>query len=385
MISGLPPRVDALAEVDPTAAGRVLTLLDRAPDAIAAAYLPETGEMAQTVRGVPGPDGVELRAEGTNLRYAAMAALGLARVPEAVQRRTLAGRSARDLAASVTERARTDADPGAVALAAWASAEVGGDPDTELLGRCRAALDADAPITTVALAWTVVAAVAAHDRADTAELLDLAVTRLRVQAGEAGIFPHVVPASSQPRWRRHVGSFADSIYPVQALARAAALTGDRPALWLAERSAARLCTLQGEHGQWWWHYDVRDGEVVERYPVYSVHQHSMAPMVLMDLADAGGPDRRAEIAAGVHWLDRHPEVVEDVVHERHRLVWRKVGRREPPKAARGLSAVTTAVRPGWTAPGVDRWLLPRVVDHECRPYEPAWLLHGWLAPAGATT
>jgi len=76
-------------------------------------------------------------------------------------------------------------------------------------------------------------------------------------------------------------------------------------------------------------------------------------------------------------------VVEELVSPRFGLVWRKVGRREPPKAARAVHAATTSVRPGLHLPGLDRALPPVKVDHECRPYELGWLLYAWLDAPGA--
>jgi len=119
---------------------------------------------------------------------------------------------------------------------------------------------------------------------------------------------------------------------------------------------------------------------LEGFPVYSVHQHAMAPMALFDLAEAGGDEHEASISRGLRWLDTHPEVLEDLASERHALVWRKVGRREPAKAARRLSAVTTSIRPGWRLPGIDTVLPTSQVDHECRPYELGWLLYAWRPP-----
>ena len=84
----------------------------------------------------------------------------------------------------------------------------------------------------------------------------------------------------------------------------------------------------------------------------------MAPMVLLDLWEAGGNDHRADVAAGLGWLDQHPEVAEELISDEAGLVWRKVGRREPRKAARALAAATTRVRPGWRLPGVDRLMPP---------------------------
>jgi hypothetical protein len=307
-----------------------------------------------------------------------MAALGVSRLPVASQRRVLGGRSAADIAELAAGRAEGHHDAGAVALSAWALAEVTQTFPGALIGCLTALLKDGRPLATVDLSWLVTAAVAAGAHGDTAALVHRSAARLLQHHGPGGTYPHAVPPGSQPRWRAHVGSFADQVYPLQALARAFVLTGDAPLLSAANRTAQRLCDLQGPAGQWWWHYHVRDGSVVERYPVYSVHQHAMAPMVLFDLLEAGGDDHRPQVAAGLGWLEQHPEVVEELVSERHGLIWRKVGRREPPKAARALNAVTTSLRSGLQVPGVDRLLPAVVVDHECRPYELGWLLYAWL-------
>ncbi len=136
-----------------------------------------------------------------------------------------------------------------------------------------------------------------------------------------------------------MGSFADQIYPVQALARARDAHGAADPLAAANRTADRLCAAAGPAGQWWWHYDARNGAVVERYPVYSVHQHAMAPMALLDLAR--GRRRRTtreRSSPGCAGSTRTRRSFEDLVDDGTRLVWRKVGRREPRKAARGLGA-----------------------------------------------
>src|SRR5262249_8157521 len=148
---------------------------------------------------------------------------------------------------------------------------------------------------------------------------------------KSGLFPHVLPRRALSWSRAHVGCFADQVYPIQALARLAAAEDDFGALEAAERCADAICDLQGTAGQWWWHYDVGARSVVEPYPVYSVHQHAMAPMALMELYEAGGGDRLPETVAGLQWLDRHPESRRPLVSDRHALIWRKIGRREPRK------------------------------------------------------
>jgi hypothetical protein len=307
-------------------------------------------------------------------------------MPLDVQQRVLDGRTADSLAALVAERAAQDPDTGAVALAAWVSAEVRRVADGVLLDDLASRLASGAALPTVDTSWALTAAVAtlAVDASSGAarSVRDLARARLLAAQGPQGLFPHALPADSLGRWRSHVGCFADQVYPIQALARLAASTGDDVALAAAERCAARIVELQGASGQWWWHYDWRDGSVVEGFPVYSVHQHAMAPMALFDLAEAGGTDHLDAVVVGLRWLDTHPEVLEELVSSKHNLVWRKVGRREPPKAARSVAAATTSVRRGFRVPGLDALLPPVRVDHECRPYELGWLLYAWRA-AGA--
>src|SRR5918992_1100760 len=173
----------------------------------------------------------------------------------------------------------------------------------------------------------------------------------------------------------------------RALARLAELDPpDRPvytvtAAWVVSALAAakavaeRICALQGPAGQWWWHYDARTGQVVEGYPVYSVHQHAMAPMALLDLAEAGGTRHTAAIRTGLHWITAPAETGESLIDEELALVWRKVARNDPRKLVRGLRALSTRARLRLVP--LDHVFPPTVVDRECRPYELGWLLYAW--------
>ena len=360
----------------------VEALVTLAVQGLPASFIPETAEFAQTVRAMRTATGVELVREGTSLRYAAIVALGLARLTTPEQASVLGDLSVDDLVAAVRKRAMSSTDPGAIALAAWAAAEACGSPDSALLERLGTILLAGRPVPTVDTAWMLTAAVASLRASGATGGPAAGVARLTrdllLEAqGRHGIFPHALPATSLGRWRAHIGCFADQVYPIQALARLAALYDDPAALAGANRAAERICALQGDAGQWWWHYDARDGSVVERFPVYSVHQHAMAPMALFDLAAAGGDDHRASIIRGLGWLDAHPEVLPDLVSPGRGQVWRKVGRREPAKAARKVSAVTTSLRRGWHLPGLQVVLPPNQVDYECRPYELGWLVYAW--------
>jgi hypothetical protein len=244
------------------------------------------------------------------------------------------------------------------------------------------------PLRTVDTAWMLTAAVASltvkHSTPLAAEIAQIARERIIDTQGAEGIFPPGGPRSALSRVRAHVGCFADQVYPIHALARLSSLATDPGALAAANRAAGRICALQGNAGQWWWHYDARDGSVIEKYPVYSVHQHAMAPMALLDLATAGGDDHTDAVFRGLDWLRSHPEVEDELISDEHALIWRKVGRREPSKAARTIAAVTTSIHPGWHVSGIDSVFPANRIDRECRPYELGWLVYAWRNVDGDT-
>jgi hypothetical protein len=183
------------------------------------------------------------------------------------------------------------------------------------------------------------------------------------------VFQH---ASVQAPWthflRMHIANFADQIYPIQALAFAAKARGDHEALDLADKAAARLVKTQGPMGQWWWHHSPRTGEIIEEYPVYSVHQHSMAPMALHCLHSAGGKNHEAG-ERGRAWL-RHNELGTDMIDDKQGTIWRSIERAENPvkRSTRKLGALV-----GKRATHSDRPTLR--LNREIRPYEWGWLLY----------
>ena len=275
-------------------------------------YDPEGSVFPQTMRGSRSDSGPVLQSEGQNLRYAAIVALGVSRLPLPEQHDALHGSTALELAHLVSRRVVGHRDLGSLALGAWAYAEVTGQPASDLLDVLVRRATQEKALPVVVLSWTI-AALIASGRLDQASTF--AEDLLAVQ-GEAGIFPHTVPASAQGRVRAHVGCFADQVYPIQSLSRLYAATGEDRYLAAATRCGVQICALQGAEGQWWWHYDQRTGEVIEGFPVYSVHQHAMAPMALFELIDRLNrcDDFAKEAALG--WLAHHqPDLVNEAITE----------------------------------------------------------------------
>lgn len=337
------------------------------------------GAFGHTLRANIAKVPMRAELEGDNLRYTAIVVLGLACLPEAIQTKILDGKTASELASLCVRRAEKISDLGAITLAAWAAAEAGGFYAQHLFDNIRRHLVSKAPIETVSCAWALTAGLAAARYGDTLEVVYLATQRLLKGQSSHGVFPHTIPATSSERFRAHIGCFADQVYPIQALSRHYMANGDLVALTAANACAAKICALQGPAGQWWWHYDTRNGEIVEGYPVYSVHQHGMGPMVLLELKEAGGQDHSDSILKGVEWLSAHPEQTATLIDRDLSVIWRKVARREPGKAVRWLSAITTAASPGMRIPGMDKVFPPGAIDYECRPYELGWLLYAWLS------
>lgn len=333
-------------------------------------------QLPYTMRGIGNENGGGVHPEGNSLRYAIIAAMGLTWTSQSIQRHILHGRTAADLINATMDRAARSREPGAVALAAWAAAEAAGVYATGLFRQLEDYLDSG-EVETVPVAWALTAALAARGLGPSDKVERLAARLLLGGHGPQALFAHTMPTRAAGFARGHIGCFADQVYPIQALARLGYADRNAAALDTAEACAARIVALQGPAGQWWWHYDARDGSVVEGYPVYSVHQHAMAPMALLDLYDAGGTDHRDAIVKGLGWIEHHPETKDPIVSPEDTTIWRKVGRREPRKLVRALSALTTAAVTGWRLPYLDLAFPPGQIDRECRPYEFGWMLYAW--------
>jgi hypothetical protein len=347
----------------------------------------DNGEFVFTVTGQPVTDqhgpggGWRLRSAGRSLRYGAITALGLLRLPEPDQRTVLGGMTAIDLVGQQAKRIDEISGLGDAALVCWAAAEAGHADTDHALQRLAELDQPEHPVDVVSAAWVVSALAAARRVADVERHLAAARQRLLAARGPV-VYPHTTGRGT-PWYRAHVGSFADQVYPIQALARLHRSADDPEALAVARTVAGAICSAQGAGGQWWWHYDSRTGAVVEGYPVYSVHQHAMGPMALLDLADAGGDDHLDAIRRGLRWLAGPPERRSaepgELVLDDPPITWRKVARADYRKIVRGLRAASTRIVPGARVAALDRVYPPGVVDHECRPYELGWMLYTWLS------
>jgi hypothetical protein len=251
---------------------------------------------------------------------------------------------------------------------------------------------------TVELSWALTALVVEGSRTTDRALAEEIARRLVSSFNPRScLFPHWPEGAARPWFRSHVTCFADFVYPVQALSHFHRTVGSSQAIEAAQRCADRICRLQGPAGQWWWHYDVRTGRLIEGYPVYSVHQDAMAPMALAALRDAGGDAMTEAAWKGMEWLGSPSELSTAagcggqggatglpqhrlaLIDRDEDLIWRKVARHEPGKFVRSAQAAASRLHPAFRVPGLGLLFRPGFIDYESRPYHMGWILHAWRA------
>jgi len=184
--------------------------------------------------------------------------------------------------------------------------------------------------------------------------------------GGHGYFGHLASQGTlKGRIRGHIGSFADQVYPIYGMSQFNLAFGDESALVRARKCALAICQAQGPLGQWWWHYDSRNGGVFEQYPVYSVHQHGMAPMALFALSKASGESFDSWIYKGLGWIDGRNELSANMEDASANVVWRCI---RQSRLKRFSSAFLGTRRKGQVSADL-------TVLFECWPYELGWLLY----------
>lgn len=322
-------------------------------------------------------DGDTTIQRGVSRRYTAIALIGLAHEKPDTVADVLREDSPETVITSLLDELPAVRNLGDIALTLWAARALGHPGAHTAVRRLADIFSEAADPYTVEVAWGLAALCQEHDGQNGHQLRDeLARALLSTFEPESGFFRHRLARTGG--LRDHVACFADLVYPIQALSHYHRISGDEASLSTAIRCAERICESLGPDGQWWWHYDVRTGRVIEGYPVYAVHQDAMAPMALFALADAGGPLHREPIERGLHWLAAAPELDGGtLIDEPAAVIWRKVARHEPRKCVRGAQAVVSRIHPSLRVPGTDSVFPPGAIDDECRPYHLGWLLHAW--------
>jgi len=334
--------------------------------------------------------GAEPRPSGRSYRYSAMVLIGLA-----MQERLGCswGVPTEKVWGRLFDWATKDARLGDAGLVLWAMV-VKGDPRgvqvaENIIKRESEVLDARSGIGSMPLGWLLAGlGLAMQNDLGGSRLASIAEKVCRRLLGNRNQTTSLFALGGSefrrnPLRRRlnsRLGSFASQVYPMIGLSFYATASGRPEPLRVAEQTADAVCRLQGSEGQWWWIYDIRSAKPAIRYPVYSVHQHSMGPMALLAVSRAGQgkKDYSAAIRGSLDWLDKHPELAEETLFARDaELVWRAIQRDVPAQTADfglGLAERIRMNLSAWTGMGDNRPFRTGYLCDECRPYELGWIL-----------
>jgi hypothetical protein len=344
-------------------------LVEPALAALPGMLLPSDLFCYEVVEGEPG-----LR--GESIRYTLIVLLGLLRAEQAGLSVPIESARLRDS----IERAlgRPEVTPGDFGLLLWVESRAGTDAVERLVGSMDESLRVHGGLPAregLELAWIVTGLATTAESGAGRSQLTRAVDQLLANQMPSGLFRH----SGAAGFRSRFPNFATEIYSVLALAMVARLGLDDRALLAARRAADRLLELQLPDGGWPWLYDAERGEVVERYEVYSVHQHGMAPMTLLELSEVSGDERYASAAKrGVPWLFGANELGQDMAPLDRGMTYRSIRRRRPLDRLWLYGNTALARSVGRPRSGRGRAL---EVNRSCRPYELGWLVEAWAGAA----
>ncbi len=132
------------------------------------------------------------------------------------------------------------------------------------------------------LAWMLWGAASHAGEAAAREVADHAFEFIRVLYTT----PSGLPRHRLARYRSHIVSFGSLAYYLRALDEYATATGSAQARELFVAGVQRTLALQDPDGAWPWMIDVRSGLPFDRYPIFTVHQDSMAMLFLFPATDA---------------------------------------------------------------------------------------------------
>jgi hypothetical protein len=182
-----------------------------------------------------------------------------------------------------------------------------------------------------------------------------------------------LPRHSVRAYRRAIVSFGAVTYFLRAMHELGQTLADDEAEDHFLRGVTSIAAIQGPRGEWPWMIDNRHAEAFDFYPVFSVHQDSMAMLFLLPALDRGMDVARA-IRLSANWIEGANECALRFYELDPFWAYRSLERSDRfPKARRFARALEHSVRRRPPTLGVRGVRL----NSECRSYHLGWLLFAW--------
>jgi hypothetical protein len=221
------------------------------------------------------------------------------------------------------------------------------------------------------LTWLVWGAVAAHEAGrERAEplahrLWDIVVSEF-LDGGAS------LPRHTRSVARRRMVSFGAAVYYLHVADRYGRRFGRPDVLSAFERGASDLLAAQGPWGEWPWMLSTRNARPLDIYPVFSVHQTSMAMLFLFPALDAGLPGVERAMSQSLSCLTTNQLAV-PMWQDDPFFLYRSIERRtRGSRGERYLRAMYRSLSARPAPEEVDDRLRMNV---ECRAYELGWVLY----------
>jgi len=355
---------------------RIAVMVETALNGLPRMLDPNTGTFVFTVRPT-GP-------AGQSVRYTAITLIGLIAAARAGFETRL---DLSRLVAAIAERRREIANPGELGLLLWCLSDFHEEvtpAHDDIAARIPTTSQRLRGLTSTELGWLLSGlsrtALVAPSRGDIADKAHAVYAALRDNYTDAtGLFCYGGRGGGRlrRRLRRQLGFFDNQVYGIHGNADYYRAFRADESLRTADRCVDQILAAQGPLGQWSWHYNVRTGAVVDRYPVYAVHQHGMGPMAVNAVAELTGRNVDDALERSVAWVFGENELRRAMVDPDRGVIWRSIRRRIAHNKLihvfKALSLVGMQ-RAGNRLAAMVNTPGQLEVDHECRPYEFGWLL-----------
>jgi hypothetical protein len=331
------------------------------------------------------------------LRYTAITLLGL----HAARARGLSiAFPVDEICADLAIRAAAETELGGKALALWAAlnlrSDAGGKALQAVLGHGGLVTTADEGlIRSTELAWAVYGLALAWSDISTPgggtlgrnlkdevkARLDSGLQILRSQRNSTtGLFQCAGLPKGRTRLRDRLkttsGFFDSQVYGAMALAQSGKALERADLLTEAHDTVRALLSRQGTHGEWPWHYDVRSGAIIDPYPIFSVHQDGMGPMVLLDVGERLEISFQEPVERSLAWIFGSHTIAPSMIDRNLGVIWRGLRRKGPSQYVLQISRLLHYYEMPFlaklvnAAPGL-------TIQYECRPYHLGWLLYAF--------
>jgi hypothetical protein len=176
-------------------------------------------------------------------------------------------------------------------------------------------------------------------------------------------------------YRRGLVSFGSTVYFLRSSYEYSRFAGDPYAHQLFSDGVQKMIDVQGPSGEWPWLLRVRTATPIQFYPVFSVHQDSMAMLFLLPALDDGMNGVRRAVNRSFAWALGRNELGVPMLWSEPYFAYRSVERTDMfPRLQRYLRATCNVALGQQDGPAHGTGVR---LNPECRSYHLGWILYAW--------